>query len=107
VRGDPAEGDTMAFIQIIEYHTSKPDEMRAVEEEWESSVGANRTTTRRVLCQDRDDPSRYLNIVWFDSYESAMANSDLTVTREFANRMMALADGPATFFNLDVVDDRE
>ena len=95
----------MAFIQIIEYHTSKPDEVRALGDEWEAAASTGRTATRRVLCQDRDDPSRYLNIVWFDSYESAMANSALPATQEFSGRMMGLADGPPTFFNLDVVED--
>jgi hypothetical protein len=44
--------------------------------------------------------------VFFDSYESAMENSNLPVTQEFAQRMMALSDGPPSFFNLDVVEDR-
>jgi hypothetical protein len=29
------------------------------------------------------------------------------MTQEFAARMMSLADGPPTFLNLDVVDDRQ
>ena len=44
--------------------------------------------------------------MFFDSYEDAMANSDLPVTAEFSQRMMALADGPPTFRNLDVLEDR-
>ena len=59
-----------------------------------------------MLCQDRDDPGRFVNVVFFDSYESAMQNSELPVTQEFSQRMMALADGPPTFRNLDVLDDR-
>jgi hypothetical protein len=35
-----------------------------------------------------------------------MENSNLPVTQEFAKRMMALCDGPPTFYNLDVVEDR-
>ena len=64
------------------------------------------TARRVVLCEDRDQPGRYLQMVFFDSYESAMANSELPITQEFAGKMGALADGPPTFFNLDVVDDR-
>jgi hypothetical protein len=55
---------------------------------------------------DRDNAGRYLQIVFFDSYESAMENSDLPVTQEFAQKMMALSDGPPTFHNLDVVEER-
>ncbi|HUP87519.1 MAG TPA: hypothetical protein VM143_17840 [Acidimicrobiales bacterium] len=96
----------MAFVQIIEYTTSKAEEMRKVGEEWEQAAAGEAKARRRVLCQDRDQAGRYFNIVFFDSHEEAMANSDLPVTGEFAQRMMALADGPPTFYNLDVVEDR-
>ena len=96
----------MGFVQIIEFRTSKIDDMRAVGDEWEAAAGADRKARRRVLCRDRDTEGRYFNIVFFDSYEEAMENSDLPVTKEFSEKMMALADGPPTFSNLDVVEDR-
>jgi hypothetical protein len=37
--------------------------------------------------------------------ESAMKNSNLPVTQEFSARMVALADGQPTFYNLDVAQD--
>jgi len=97
----------MAFVQIIEYRTSKLAEMEAVGEEWEKATEGKRTATRRLLCQDRDNPGRYFNIVLFDSYEAAMENSSMPETEHFSKKMMGLADGPPTFYNLDVVDDRE
>jgi hypothetical protein len=97
----------MGFIQIIEFRTSKPDEMRKVADEWEQKAAGQSTARRRVLTQDRDNPGRYLNVVFFDSYESAMENSNNPVTQEFATQMMALADGPPTFYNLDVIEDVE
>jgi hypothetical protein len=96
----------MGFVQIIEFRTSKIDDMRAVGDEWEAAAGADGKARRRVLCRDRDTEGRYCNIVFFDSYEEAMENSDLPVTKEFSEKMMALADGPPTFSNLDVVEDR-
>ncbi|HEX7167720.1 MAG TPA: hypothetical protein VF230_12135 [Acidimicrobiales bacterium] len=97
----------MAFVQIIEYRTSKAEEMQALGEEWEAAAADGRLARRRVLCQDREDPTRYFNIVFFDSYEEAMENSQLPVTNQYAERMMGLVDGSPTFYNLDVVDDRE
>jgi hypothetical protein len=41
----------------------------------------------------------------FDSYEDAMENSNLPVTQEFSQKMMALGDGPPTFYNLDLAED--
>lgn len=96
----------MGFVQIIEFRTSKFDEMKAVGDEWEAAAGTDSKARRRVLCRDRDDADRYLNIVFFDSYDEAMQNSELPVTQEYSQRMMALADGAPTFFNLDVVEDR-
>ena len=96
----------MGFVQIIEFKTSKADEMRSLGDEWEAAAGADSKARRRVTCEDRDNPGRYLNIVFFDSYEDAMANSNLPVTQEFSQKMMALGDGPPTFYNLDVVEDR-
>ena len=95
----------MAFIQVIEFRTSKLDEMRKVGEEWEAAAADSSRTTRRIMCGDRDTPGRYVNLVFFDSYESAMENSKLPVTEEFSQKMMALADGPPTFYNLDVIED--
>ena len=42
----------------------------------------------------------------FDSYEQAMENSNHPVTQDFSKKMMALAEGAPTFYNLDVVEDR-
>jgi hypothetical protein len=95
----------MGFVQIIEFRTSKFDEMRKVGEEWEAAAGAESKARRRVMCEDRDNAGRYFNIVFFDSFDDAMENSNLPVTQDFSQRMMALSDGPPTFYNLDVIDD--
>jgi hypothetical protein len=96
----------MGFVQIIQFKTSKPDEMKALGDEWEAAIGDDRKAVRRALCKDRDNPDTYFNIVFFESYEEAMENSQHPVTQEFSGKMMALGDGEPTFYNLDVVDER-
>lgn len=96
----------MSFVQVIEFRTSKIDEMERVGNEWEAAAGTDSKARRRVLCRDRDNAGRYFNIVFFDSYDEALANSNMPVTQEFSQKMMALADGQPTFYNLDVVEDR-
>ena len=96
----------MGFVQIIEFTTSDIDSMRAVGDAWERATEGKRTAQRRVITQDRDHPDRYRTIVFFDSYESAMENSGLPETKALAARMAELTDGPATFHNLDVIDER-
>ena len=96
----------MAFVQIIQYRTSKVDEVRRVHDEWEAADSGG-ATQRALMCEDRDNPGQYLDIVFFESYEAAMEHSASPVTQQFAQRMMALTDGEPTFYNLDVVDDRQ
>ena len=96
----------MEFIQIIEVRTSKHDEMRALDDEWEKATEGRRTARRSIVTRDRNDPEQVRIIVFFDSYESAMENSKLPETQEFAAKWSELAEGPPTFLDLDVIDDR-
>ncbi len=97
----------MTFVQIFEFRTSKIADMQAIGTEWEKATEGKRKARRRIMCKDRDTPGRYLNIVFFDSYEEAMENSAMPETDAFSKKMMGLADGPPTFYNLDVIEDRE
>ena len=92
------------FVQIIEFQTSKPDEVRELGEEFRKNreSGDGSSPVRMMACADRDNPGHYFNIVEFASYEEAMANSERADTTEFATRMMELCDGPTTFRNLDL-----
>jgi hypothetical protein len=96
----------MKFVQIVEMPTSRFDEIRKVGDEWEAAIGDDRKAGQRVTCQDRDQPGRYLEIAFFDSYEEAMENSNHPVTQAFAGKLADLLDGPVVFHNLDVLDER-
>lgn len=93
----------MAYIQIIEYRTSKFDELNALLDTWLEATKGKRPATRAVQTKDRDASDIYVQIVEFPSYEEAMANSNLPETSEFAERIAALCDGPPSFRNLDVL----
>jgi hypothetical protein len=97
----------MGFVQIIEFRTSKIAEMQDVENEWEKATEGKRKARRTILCADRDNPGRYLLIVFFESYEAAMENSAMPETDALSRKMMTFAEGPPTFYNLNVIDDRE
>lgn len=94
----------MGFIQVIEFTTTKPDELRALSDEYRSGTEGRRTVLHARTGKDLDQPGRYYTIVEFESREAAMENSDLPETQEFARRMAELCDGPPRFVNLDVVD---
>ena len=92
----------MAFVQIIEFTTTRPDEVEAMTADWQAQTEGRRTAQRGTFTQDRDRPNTYVQIVEFPSYEEAMANSELPETAAFAKRLSALCDGPMVFRNLDV-----
>ena len=96
----------MEFVQIIECRTSNVDELTELERQWEKATEGKRTLRRSITTRDRNDPNRYLILAFFDSYESAMENSNLPETTEFGQKQAKLVDGPMTFTDLDVVDDR-
>ncbi|HUR24230.1 MAG TPA: hypothetical protein VMZ73_10200 [Acidimicrobiales bacterium] len=97
----------MSFVQIIEYTTTREDEVEALLKETLAATEGRRTATRAMRCTDRDRPDTYINIVEFPSYEAAMKNSEMPETRAMAEQMAKLCDGPATFRNLDLTETME
>ncbi len=95
-----------AFIQIMQLQTSKIDEIRAAVDEWQKATEGKRTVERSAVCQDRDNPGHYAVVVFFDSYEGAMKNSALSETDALSKKVTALSDGPSTFVNLDIIEER-
>jgi hypothetical protein len=95
------------FVQIIEFTTTRPDEVRSLGEQYRAdrkASGDPAPVLKGTITADKDRPNTYLNIVEFPSYDAAMANSKHPATAEFAAKMMVLCDGPAKFYNLDVLD---
>jgi len=105
--GDTDQGGAMPFIQIIEYKTSRIDELNAALDGWLERTKGKRAATRGVQTRDRDAENTYVQIVEFPSYEDAMANSNLPETSEFAGQLASLCDGPPTFRNLDVLREEQ
>ena len=94
----------MPFIQIIEFTTTRADEIRKLVDEYRSGRDGSGGPVRGTTCTDRDQENRYVQIVEFASYEEAMENSNRPETGELAARMAELCDGPPSFRNLDVVE---
>jgi hypothetical protein len=94
----------MAFIQVVEFTTDDYDAVRRVDEGWMAATEGKRTATRQIVTRDRNNQNRYLVFVFFDSYESAMTNSELPETRQFAEQYRD-ATASVAFHDLDVVSD--
>jgi hypothetical protein len=92
----------MSFIQIIEFTTTRPDEVEKLVKEWRALTAGRRTAQRGTFTRDLDQRNTYVQIVEFPSYEDAMSNSNLPETAEFAKRLARLCDGPMHFRNLEV-----
>ncbi len=92
----------MEFIQIIEFTTSRIDELNAALDDWLKQTAGQRAAIRGTQTKDRDQPNTYVQIVEFPSYEEAMTNSRLPATSAFAAQLASLCDAPPPFRNLDV-----
>jgi quinol monooxygenase YgiN len=94
------------FVQIVEYTTTRFDEMKAAGDEFRKQREAEGgpEPIRVIVCADLDKPNRYLSIVEFESAEAAAENSGREDTNRFAKKMAELTDGPPIFHNLELVD---
>jgi hypothetical protein len=97
----------VAFIQVITFQSSNVDDMIKLGDSFVEEIGADNKARRAVFAADRDHPGTYVQIIFFDSYEEAMENSNHPATQKIAAGMAKLADGEPTFYNLDVIEDRQ
>ena len=95
----------MKFIQIIEFSTSRIEEIDVLEQKWLKESEGRRTLLRQLKARDRDDTNSYVLIVEFASHEDALRNNELPETQEIAAQMAKLAVGEMKFRNLDVLDE--
>ena len=96
----------MTFMHMVEFVRADLVRMRALNDEWEQATEGMRTARRQMLASDRYHPGHYLEVVFFDSNESAMENSGLPETQVSATKMAALTEGEPSFRDLDVIEDR-
>lgn len=105
-RAERAPSAQRPFVQIIEYETSRGDEVENLFEEWMARTEGKRTVTHEFHTQDRERPQHYVDIVEFPSYEKAMANNDLPETQQVAERFRSLCTTEPRFLNLEVVQEQ-
>jgi hypothetical protein len=95
----------MTFLQIIEYETDRPEELDELFHEWLAATEGKRTVQHELHTRNRDDPSHFVDIVEFASYEAAMWNNELSETRRITEQMRACCRNGPRFLNLDVLRD--
>ena len=94
----------MGFLQIIDFRTDNIDAIKKSSEEWRAATEGKRTLRREIVAQDRNDPSHYLVLAFFDSPESAMENSNLPETQASAQQFASLTQA-LSFMDLDVIEE--
>lgn len=93
----------MTFIQVIEYDSSRPEEVDKLMGEWQAATSGEAMGFRRAMHSHTHGKSgHFVDVVEFDSYEAAMANSARPETGAMAARMRALCDGEPRYLDLDV-----
>jgi hypothetical protein len=94
------------FVQIIEYQTSRIEEVAALGNEFREQMAKGQEGPKPLggtITADKDRAGYYLSLVEFESYEAAMEATNRPETQEFFGRLSQLMDGPTKFYNLEVV----
>ena len=92
----------MKFVQIMEFTGSTEEAIDSINN-YITIAGAETKFKKATVCEDRDNPGHLLQIIEFDSYEDAMINNDLEVTKK-ASEEDTSSFGEVHFKNLDVVE---
>jgi len=100
-------GSPMKFVQIVEFQTTRLDDVLALDQKWRDETKGKRTATAMTIAKDRDKPDTYLMLIEFPSYDAAQQNNELPETQNIAQEMQQLSSAPAVFRNLDVMEQRD
>jgi hypothetical protein len=90
------------FIQIIQGKCTKQDELRAAAKGWRAELSEGAIGWLGGTYGFTDD-DQFMGVIRFESREAAMANSARPEQGAWAEKMMALMDGPVTFHDCDDV----
>jgi len=90
------------FIQIIQGRCTRPDELRTLIDSWAEELGPSAGGWLGGTYGFTDD-DLFVGVVRFESREAAMANSERPEQGEWAERLMALLEGPVEFHDCDDV----
>lgn len=90
------------FIQVIQGKCTRQDELRALADTWRGELGPGAAGWLGGTYGFTDD-GMFVGVVRFESREAAMANSARPEQGTWAERMMALMDGPVEFHDCDDV----
>jgi hypothetical protein len=90
------------FVQLIDFRTRRMDDFERTEDAWADAIGADRTARWAVTCANRAEKDRYMQMVGFPDFDSAMANSKHPATTRFAEMLRELCDSEPEFHDLIV-----
>ena len=96
----------MRFIQIMDYETTRGDEIDAWMKEVSESGQEMPNIIRLAHTRDHDNPNHYVDIIEFTNYDDAMRNSAQPETDAMARDLAALCTSGPTYANLDVMMER-
>ena len=95
-----------SFIQIMQLQTSKIDEIRAAVDEWQKATEGKRTLGGARSARTGTTRAATQWYCVFRLLRRRHENLALPETDALSKRTMALSDGPPTFVNLDIIEER-
>lgn len=95
----------MSFVQMVEFRTRNVDAVIALDNDWQRKTAGRFPVRRTIITQDHEDPDRCRMLMFFDNYETAVANAKLPESTALAKQFEAMVSGEVRYFHMDVVDD--
>jgi hypothetical protein len=95
-------GGHAVFIQIIQGRCTRQDELRVYGKGWRDELGGGAVGWLGGTYGFTDD-DEFIAVIRFESREAAMENSARPEQGAWAEKMMALMDGPVEFHDCDDV----
>lgn len=93
----------MSFLQTISFHTDQIERFEELDRRWVEETEGRRTLVDSALYRDRTDPTHYVAVNYFSSYDEAQLNNVLPETDAFAGEAMSMSTGDVDFTDLDLV----
>jgi len=92
----------VSYVQIIEFVTREPEQMKALSDKYLVDSEGKNKVKRSMIYHDRAESRRYLAVVEFENREDAMENDNLPETEDFAEALAELSEVPLSYRTLEL-----
>ena len=92
----------MSYVQIIEFVTREPQQMKDLGEKYLQDSAGTSKVKRAMIYHDRAESRRYVAVVEFENREDSFENENLPEYEDFTEGLAELSEVPLTYRSLEL-----